>query len=459
MALVQTVAHHVRLYAINTAAVDAGLRPDMNLADARALAPGLITVPADPQGDVADLLRLTDWCGRYSPWAAADSPDGIMLDITGVPHLFGGEPAMLGQIQAAFRRMGLRVTLGTADTPSAAWAWARFGKAGILPAGSGLRQLGTLPVVALKLDSLVVQTLLSLGLRTIADLAKLPRGPLARRFGPGILDRLDSLLGHRNEPISPRVMPASWRSRVDLAEPISTRETIDLLLTQLLTALCQLLEQEQLGARQLSLHAYRVDGEVQTLSIGTARPNREPTHLFRLFRDKLDHIEPGFGIETLILEANSADILTPEQAVLESHKRNQTANFGNLIDRLRARLGHRSVYRQHPVDNHCPERAVISTQPLARWQAQAEISPDYRPVLLLQPPELAEMQSDVSAFRWRRLRRRIRQSTGPERLRGEWWRDGMDVAARDYYRVEDEQGRRYWLFRSRDGWFVHGLFL
>lgn len=447
----------MRLAAIDRAAKAQGLKPGMPLADARALVPALLTGHSDPAGDATALERLADWCGRFSPWVATDGGDGLLLEITGVPHLFGGEARMQQQVRDALVRLGLDCALAIADTPAAAWAWARFGAGGILPPRAGLQQLGAMPVQALRLAAGLAEQLVTLGLGTVADIARLPRAPLARRFGMDLLNRLDALLGERIDPISPRAAPAPWRSRADLAEPILTRGAIDTLLEQLLEALCGLLEQEHLGARQLALHTFRVDGEVQTLRIGTARASRDPKHLFRLFRDRLDGIEPGFGIETMLLEATAADPLSAEQAAFDAQERIAANGFAQLIDRLQIRLGSRAVYRLIPLDSHCPERAVGRVRPLAQI-GEASIGTDLRPIHLLPRPEFAEMAGDGTAFRWRRVRRPIRHAIGPERLSAEWWRGGLDITYRDYFRIEDAQGRRYWLFRSADGWFVHGLF-
>lgn len=457
MALIATEANRVRLAAIDKAAKAEGLKVGMSLADARAVMPALLTGHSDPAGDRAALERLADWCGRFSPWVATDGEDGLLLEITGVPHLFGGEQKMLRQMHQAITGLRLGSRLAIADTPAAAWAWARFGGGGILPARSGLERLGALPVHALRLATELSDQLITLGLRTVADIARLPRAPLARRFGLDLLNRLDALLGERIDPISPRSTPAPWRSRADLAEPILTRGAIDNLLERLLEALCGLLEQEHLGARQLALHAFRVDGEVQTLRIGTAKANRSPKHLFRLFRDKLDGIEPGFGIETMLLEATAADPLSAEQAALDARDQTATNGFPQLIDRLQARLGSQAVYRLVLLDSHCPERAVGCVRPLAPI-GDSHVSNDLRPIHLLPRPELAEMAGDGTAFRWRRVLRPIRHAIGPERLSAEWWRGGLDVTYRDYFRIEDEQGKRYWLFRSTEGWFVHGFF-
>lgn len=454
-ALIRNDGRRLSLAAVDAAAAALGLSPGMALADARALSPGLLTAAADEEGDRAALGQLADWCGRYSPWVACDGADGLLLDLTGVAHLFGGEMALLEELTRSFTRLKLEARFAIAGPPAAARAWARFGPGGLLPNENAVNAL---PIAALDLDGATLQALAALGLRCIADLQRQARAPLARRFGAGLLWRLDALSGAVPEPITPRRPPAPWRSRADLAEPLLTREAIDAVLRRLLDALCGLLHQDQRGVRRLALHAYRVDGACQSLRIGTAAASRDAAHLFRLFRETLDRIEPGFGIETLLLEAEATDPLGPAQKGLNAGSQ-QAEDFPRLVDRLQARLGARAVYRPAALESHCPERAVTRLSPLARQGQPLPAAGDPRPVLLLAPPEPAEMATDGAAFRWRRVLRLIRSRTGPERLRSEWWRDGMDVAARDYYRIEDNAGRRYWLYRAGDGaWFVQGLF-
>jgi len=456
--LIRTEANRITLAASDALAEAQGIFAGMSLADARALMPDLLTAPHEPEQDQEALARLADWCSRFSPWVALDGADGLILDLSGIAHLFGGESGLLQQVAAALKGLGLEARLGLADSAASAWAWARYGEGVLLAPGAGLERLGSLPIAALRLEPEQIERLRVLGLLCVKDIARLPRAPLARRFGASLQNRLDALLGIHQEPISPRRKPASWRARADLAEPISTRDAIDSYLQGLLQALCRLLEQDQRGARQLDLHAYRVDGSVQSLGIGTVRPSRDPAHLFRLFRDKLDGIDPGFGIETLLLEASKADPFTAEQAGLTGDKAGSEAASAPLIDRLQSRLGRQAVFRYRLLDSHCPERAQARMAPLRRSSMDMPAAREPRPVILLRPPEFAEMAPDYSSFRWRRVQRAIARSAGPERLRGEWWRDGLDVAARDYYRIEDSQGRRYWLYRSQDGWFVHGLF-
>jgi len=456
-ALIAVAANTARIYAANTLAQKMGVPAGMPLADAMALVPTLITMPADPAGDMAALERLADWCGRYSPWVSVDGADGLIMDISGVPHLFGGEAAMLDQMMQAFRRLQLSVRLAIADSPAAAWAWARHGAGGPLPARpAAFESLYALPVKALRIAAETAETLHGLGLKTIGDIVHRPRAPLAQRFGPHLLERLDQLTARQDEPISPRRQPSPWRSRVALAEPVMTREAIDAALEDLLLALCGLLEREQLGARQLALHAYRVDGDVQSLQIGTSSPSRQVKHLARLFREPLDGLMPGFGFEVFILEAVRADTFDAEQTELTAQDQTTGSGCIQLIDRLQGRLGTRNVFRFEPLSRHTPEHAIARLPPLARSNNPMPAT-EARPVRLIQP-ESIEMDDTGEAFIWRRRRRRIARTIGPERIHGEWQHHGMEPVSRDYFQVEDESGRRYWLFRTAQTWFLHGFF-
>lgn len=456
-ALVEMSANTARIFAANMTAQKMGVPAGMMLADAMALVPALLTAPADPAGDRAALERLADWCGRYSPWVSVDADDGLIMDVSGVPHLFGGETAMLDQMAQVFRRLQLSVRLAIADSPAAAWAWARHGKGGALPSRpAAFEFLYALPVKALRIATETAETLHGLGLKTIGDIAHRSRAPLVQRFGPHLLERLDRLTGRQDEPISPRRQPSPWRSRITLVEPVMTREAVDTVLDQLLVSLCALLEREQLGARQLALHAYRVDGDVQSLQIGTAMPNRQPQHLARLFRQPLDGLMPGFGFEVFILEAVRADPFDAEQRELATQEPAPDSGFAQLVDRLQARLGTRHVFRYEPVARHTPEHAVVRLSPLAR-SGNPMPETEARPVRLIQP-ESVEMEEGGEAFTWRSRRRRIALAIGPERIHGEWIHSGMEPVSRDYFQVEDETGRRYWLFRSQQTWFLHGFF-
>jgi protein ImuB len=453
------------------------IAPGMPLADARAIAPGLVALDADPTGDAAALMRLAQWCGRYSPWTATDGTDGIWLDVTGVAHLHGDEAGLAADLVARLKRQGLSARAAIADTPGAASALARAGTQPItvVPCGATRVALALLPVGALRLPLETIELMERLGLRRIGDLYKLPRPALVARFGLAAAERLDQALGTLPEPLSP-LPPAPVRSsHRRFAEPIARPEDLAAAIAWLADALCRALAADGVGARRLALRFYRVDGVVLALEAGTAQASRDPRHLAHLFAERLDRIEPDLGIEDMRLEALIVEPLGPRQAGLDragaGADRSDDA-LAALVDRLENRLGAGSVTRMRPRDSHLPERAVERVPAFAAgaggtpWDTQRP-----RPPRLLARPEPIEAVAPIPddppvLFRWRRLVHRIRASDGPERILGEWWRGpGEETSLRDYYRVEDMEGRRFWLFRSglhqpgvTPSWFLHGVF-
>lgn len=473
----------MRLTAVDEAAAAAGLHIGLTLADARALVPELVSAEADTAADTAALRRLADWCGRYSPWVAVDGDDGIVIDIIGAAHLFGGEAALADDLRRRLAAFGIAGRLAVADTPAAAWAWARHGKGVVVAPGGTRAALAPLPVAALRLEAATVVALDRVGLRRIGDLLALlrdgaapVRGTLVRRFGTALLERLDAALGAVPEPIAPLVPVPPWRARLAFAEPVGSRADIDEACRRLLERLCALLARERRGARRLELACYRVDGTVARVGIGTSQPTRLPAHLMRLLAERLETIDPGFGIDVMILAAPAADPLGPRQLALgRSERRNEEA-AGALIDRLVARLGPAQVLRLVPQASHIPERALLLVPALTAPAAAGDWpAAGARPVSLLPCPEPVEVVAPGAAegegnpplaFRWRRVVHRVARAEGPERIAPEWWRDPA-AAARDYYRVEDEDGRRFWLYRDDRGcdepggaaprWYLHGL--
>jgi protein ImuB len=466
--------------AVNAAAEAQGILPGLPLADARAQLPGLAVAPADPQGDAEALLKLAKWCGRYSPWTAPHGPDTILLDITGCAHLAGGEDRLGAELAERLKRRGITARIGIADTIGGAWAISREAApvAAIAP-GETRAALAPLSVRALRLDADMVAALERLGLSRIGDLYPLPRAELAARFDEALMARLDEALGEGREAISPLPpAPPRWTRRC-FAEPIATPEAIAAAARLLIEALCRHLHDEVLGARLLVLMLHRVDGESRSLAIGTARPSRDAGHLFRLFRERLEDIDPGLGIEDLVLAARTVEELEAKQLPLTFRpspplgaERGMWSDDDilTLIDRLANRLGARSVGRFLPRESHLPERAqrfVFAFAPLAHkpWDRDK-----LRPVRLLPRPEPIEAVAEVPdgpplLFRWRQRPYRVARADGPERILGEWWRGEREATLlRDYYRVEDEAGRRYWLFRSglyrpeaKARWFMQGL--
>ncbi|MBU0723344.1 MAG: DNA polymerase Y family protein [Alphaproteobacteria bacterium] len=470
LAVIAPAQGGLRVTAVDSLAAGEGIVPGLPIADARALLPYLAVREADPCADAEALARLAGWCGRYSPLVALDGADGLLLDITGCAHLFGGEDILLADLTRRLTGFGLTLRAALADTPAAAWAWAHAGPGGVLPVGVARQALAPLPVAALRLPDGMAAALGRLGLRRIGDLMDLPRAPLTARFGDAVARRLDLVLGRASEPIAPLHQPAPFRRQLAFAEPIGTRGDIDRALEHLLDGLLVDLDQAGQGLRRCEFSVFTVDGGVQRIGIGTARPSRERRHVLRLFAERLEEIDPGFGIEVMTLEAPVAEILPAQQAALEGGPATGEAELARLVDRLQQRLGRHAVVRLEPVDSHIPERAVTLVPALAPPSHRPWMVEQPRPLRLLPSPELIEVTAMVPddpplTFRWRTVLHRVAQTEGPERLSPEWWRDRPGTRLRDYYWVEDLEGRRYWLYREgaygeprAPRWYMHGLF-
>jgi protein ImuB len=453
--------------AVDARAQETGLRPGMTVAHAQALVPDLLVADADPDGDAEALERLASWALRYSPLVATDPPDGLLLDIAGAAHLFGGEPGVLAYLLGRIGRNGLFARAAIAGTAAAAAALARHGlPSSIVPDGEEAAALDNVSVAGLRLPEEVVAGLRRLGVERIGQLQKMPRGPLARRFGRIVGERLDAALGDRSEPIEPLLPAKALRQKLVFAEPLGTAEALAGVIGRLAQKLCGDLEAAGLGARRVDFLCRRVDGVTAAIRVGTARATRDPAHLSKLLAARLETIDPGFGIDEAMLVAVRAERLAPRQ-IFGIAGETEAPDLAPLIDRLAARLGPGRLYRAAPVESDFPERSSRKVSPLA-----AEVSgwPDLpRPVRLIEPPEPVETIAGLpdhppALFVWRRIRHRVRRADGPERVFGEWWRSDAETGlVRDYYRIEDEAGARFWLFRDgRDNgggrWFLHGLF-
>ncbi len=490
------------LWAVNREAGAKGLRPGMRLADARALLAGLATERADPAADRRGLERLALWCNRFTPWCAVDNGDdcdcddgdgGLLLDITGCAHLFGDEAALMDEIAARLAGLGLENRLGLADTPGAAWALARFGPATngrpdarIAAPGETRPSITGLPVEALRLAAEDARLLRRLGLVTIGAIENLPRASLARRFpsrerASAVLARLDRALGRQAEPIVPMTPPPACLERLALSDPLFDRAGLDAVLARLMPELAASLERDELGVRRLALWCYRVDGGVVRRGVATARATRDGDHLLRLFRETLETVDPGLGIDLAALHAERVEPLAPRQLSLTDGGQRR-GDLDLLVDRLLARLGTGAVCRLEPVARHRPEKAERPVTPGREpvpWREAPEATETpkrpQRPFRLFDRPEPVNVMAEVPdgpplLFTWRRVRRRVARAAGPERIEPEWWAGAgdRDEAVRDYYRIEDADGRRYWLYRAglygnagtgdSPRWYVHGLY-
>lgn len=450
-----------RIHCLNTAAESRGLARAMPLADARAFCPELRTEAADPVAEARFLTLLARWAGRYCPWVAPEGADGLVLDITGSAHLWGGEAALLSDMRARVERAGLTLRLGLADTRGAAWALARHGDGEIAAPGAGLPALGALPVAALRLDPDTVTGLARLGLRRISDLATTPRAPLSRRFGPEVLMRLDQALGERGEAVSPQPEPPHYGVRLTLPEPIGLVEDVMAGTARLLDRLCARLLRDEAGARVLVLTLRRVDRGSQQVELRLAGAMREAARILPLFRRGVEAVDAGFGIDLLRLEAVQVEPLPARQigAVAPAW----TERLDDLITRIGTRIGLENVQRFLPADSHIPERAFLIAPAAFSRPEGGWASPRPRPLWLFPPePIAAEGAAPPGRFRWRRMAFATLRALGPERLAPEWWLDdeGWRSGLRDYWRVETRQGRRLWLFHTPQapGWFVQGEF-
>lgn len=478
-ALVETVRGTRRIAAVSLEAARLRLYPGQKVTDAFAMVPELVTEEAEPEADAQALAALVDWCVRFSPAVAADAPDGLFLDITGVAHLWGGEAELLGDFQQRLAANGLPFRCAVADTPAAAWALAHYGPDGtIAPPGEQRAALDPLPPAALKLDLEAAAQIERLGFRRLAQLFALPRGPFAKRFGKAVLLRLDRALGRSGEALTYRRPPSPYVSRLAFAEPISAPEDMARVAEDAAAALCARLERDGKGARRFELFFHRLDGKSPSVAVGLALAGRDARRIARLMAPKIEAVDPGFGVETVTLAAYEVESLSGRQVKLEGAAQPAVEDgLSPLIDRLTNRLGEDRVWRAVPVESHVPELSVGREKPFAPpaearpWDPEAP-----RPVRLFRRPEplddvLALTPDDPPRqFRWRGRMHRVSRAEGPERIGEEWWkrREIEEVSVghvRDYYRVEDADGGRFWLFRAglyQPGepakWWLHGLF-
>lgn len=464
----------------------------MALTDARALVPALEVQPAEPAAEARLLGEIGRFAERWTPHAAIDGSHqdsiggALWLEITGCAHLFGGEAELRQTVLARLGRQGFRAEAGIADHPGAAWAIARYGPRGrmIVPPGGAREALAPLPVAALRLSGAVIDTLERLGLARIDSLYPLPRQALAARFGNDLVRRLDQALGRAPEPISPSEPRPAHRAQLVLAEPVTHPPGLQAIARRLLGELCAGLAQSCLGVRRLTLTFCRVDNTVTRLGAGTSQPSRNARELYRLFEEKLGVVDPGFGIERAILDADQVEPLLPAPIAwrgMGAGDLDQARDLAPLVDRLSNRLGQAAVVRLDARASHLPERAqrhvplLLAGQPVPfRARPGASTGPA-RPLRLFARPEPIEAMAPLPdappvLFRWRRVLHRVRRVAGPERLAPEWWRTPEIEPAtltRDYFAVENADGERFWLFREglydtsnpvMPRWYLHGLF-
>ncbi|MEX6687008.1 DNA polymerase Y family protein [Danxiaibacter flavus] len=455
--------------AANMRAEKKGIVTGMVVADARAVLPTLQVM--DEVSGMSDKLlsALAKWSIRYTPVVAVDPPDGLILDVSGCAHLWGGEEAYIKDILTRLKKAGYEVHAAIADTAGTAWAISRYGeKGGIVEPGRQAEALFSLPPAALRLEQPVLQRLDKLGLTNIRSFMNMPRQALRRRFGQQLLTRLDQALGVEIEPIEPVIPIEPFQERLPLFDPVRTATGIEIAIQKLLEALCVRLVKEGKGLRVAVLKCFRVDGKLEQVQISTNRPTRNSIHLFKLFELKIASIEPDLGIELFVMEAPVIEDVSPEQEKLW----NMSGSYNNvavaeLLDAIAGKIGAQGIRRYLPDEHYLPERSVrlaasLEEEPAIAWRTDLP-----RPIHLLSKPEPIQVTVPIPDyppmnFEYKGKLHKVSKADGPERIEQEWWlQAGL---YRDYYCVEDEDGSRYWLFRSgsydkhEPKWFVHGFF-
>jgi protein ImuB len=464
------IRNRIVITAANQLAEKHCINVGMAAADAKAIVPDLQVID-DISGQAAKLLKaLGEWCIRYSPLIAVDLPDGLILDVSGCPHLWGGERQYLKEIVTRLRSNGYDVRGAMADTVGAAWAVARFGKVKpIIEPDKQTDALLNLPPAALRLEPLTLERLQKLGFYTIKSFMGAERSALRRRLGDGFLLKLNQALGNEDEYLQLLHPVEAYQERLPCLEPIRTRSGIEIAIKTLLEDLCSRLAGEGKGIRTAVLKGYRVDGEIIQAQIGTNRATHNTTHLFKLFELKIELLKPKLGIELFALEALKVEDIELKQETLWSSEGCglEDSSLAELLDRLANKIGADKIHRYLPQERYWPEQSIklarsLKDKPTTAWRKDKP-----RPSLLLPRPERIEVtallpDNPPMLFIYKGVRHIIKKADDAERIEQEWWID--EGLHRDYYVVEDQEGRRYWVFRSghytdeKSAWYLHGFF-
>ena len=499
-ALVEMKSGAQRIAALNPCGLEAGLFVGMSVADARAVVADLQTAPVARDKAEEKLKACATWLQRYTPWvghdAEVDEPTrsyGLLLDVSGCAHLFGGERRMLADIKNRFAARGIALRAAMAGTVGAAWGLARFSATPmdmvVLPPHQEADAMMSLPPAALRLPPRQVELCQKLGLTRVAQLASFERTALTRRFGPLPVMRLEQALGQVGEAVNPCLPPPQFLVQKLLPHGVTQLPAIVALVEQICEPLAVQLQAAGQGAQRLDLALTRSDNAVLALSLQLAHPSAAPRHMGRLFAERLERlsggIDAGFGIEKLVLGASqTAPVEAPQTAMGLQGRRYMpppASALGHLFDRLVSRLGEKKVVRPVPHASYVPERAVhfvsiLGEVPPAIPTPVGDMKT--RPLFMLCAAEPIEVIAEIPEgapyrFRWRRVLHEVVAAQGPERISPEWWQEifghslkSHNRQTRDYFRVEDAQGHRFWLYRDglcqretqRPQWYMHGVF-
>lgn len=457
------------IVASNAIAQEYGIVIGMALADARAIFPSLKVADDKPGLNEKLLTKIAEWCIRFSPFVSIDPPDGIIIDATGCSHLWGGDDHYVATISKKLKKCGYTTRIAIADSIGAVWGIARFSNQSlIIRNGQHVNALFELPPNALRLDNDTIDKLVKLGLRQVKDFISMPRSALRRRFGLQFLQRVNQALGIQEEIIQPLIPIEPYEERLPCLEPIATATGIEIALLKLLEILCKRLEEEQKGLRQAVLKCYCIDGRIESIEIGTNHPSHNEKHIFRLFESKISTIRPELGIELFVLIAPKVeDVQHLQQKIWENPGGLNNIRLAELLDRIAGKVGENCIHRYLPDEHYWPERSFKQASTLNEKSSAQWIVDKPRPIQLLPNAEKIAVTAPIPDyppmnFRYKGKLHIITNADGPERIEQEWWlQQGQH---RDYYYVEDEEGKRYWIFRlghyddKSYQWFIHGFF-
>lgn len=460
----------MRITEVSALAKTKGLHAGMVVADARVILPDLKIIDDDITLSNKLLKKLCLYCIRFTPVAAVDTPNGVILDASGCAHLWSTEESYLKSIINKFKDFGFHVRAAMADTIGAAWAICHYGKVkAIINLNEQREAILSLPPAALRLDAGILERLKKLGLYRISSFINMQRSALRRRFGEQLLLRLDQVLGNKEEFIKSLQPIEPYTERLPCLEPIQTAVGIEIALQQLLENLCRRMKKESKGLRDVTFKGYRIDGKTECISINTNHPSSNVKHLFKLFEIKITTIEPALGIELFTLEASKVEDVTALQETLwTSNGSLESKELAELLDHFESKFGNNITHRYLPAEHHLPERSIKLATSLKEKSTISWNEDKVRPIQLLKEPQPIEVTAPLPDyppmnFRYKGKLHTIKKADACERIEAEWWQQtGLH---RDYYIVEDDEGKRYWLFRlgyyiadKTPAWFIHGFF-
>lgn len=474
------IANALRVSAVDAEAARLGLKPGMALADARARIPTLAVAQADPAADRKILEAIADACERFTPLVALDPPQGLFLDVTGASHLFGGEADTLQTIRNFIARQDFCIRAALAGTAQAARALAQFADDTIAAPAHDAGAVAPLPVEALAVDDTIIHALKRAGLKTIGEVANRGRGELRSRFGSDFVFTMDCVLGTAERPIAPRAFVPDVMAEQAFADPVVNEHAVAAALHSLAVNVSARLERSGEGAHHFEACFFRADGQTRRITVETGDATRDASIVEFLFREKLDSLadplDAGFGYDLIRLSAGFLQPVKSESSGFGA--KDEAREIAQLADRLAARFGAQRVLVLQPQDTHIPESEMTAVPAQTGLQAktawpekpQKDDGPQ-RPLRLFARPEPIEAIAEIPdgpplRFRWRNVLHQVVLADGPERIAPEWWRRCDPEPTRDYFRVQDSSGRRFWIFRAglygrenRPGrWYIHGSF-